>query len=389
MGKIQNIKSLSSYLKIILLSLLLVAGCSQEQDEVQIIISETGEQWVPDEREGVFDVTSKKIKSRTYILTGETDNLNAREELVSQLSNKGFQVWDSIRILPYDLPYHWGLVTLSVASLRTEPSHSAEMSNQALLGTPVKILKQNDDWFYIQTPDRYLAWCEKGALVSLNDHELELWKNSQRVIVTKTQDYITEPTGNRRVCDVVAGCILEKISEDNGNITISLPDNRIGVLSKESVLDFNDWLSRPLPDSAKLVETALSMLGTPYLWGANSTKTLDCSGFTKLIYFLNGVILARDASLQALDGRVIESGYKAYKTGDLLFFGKPGHITHVAMYIGNAEYIHAAGRVKINSLDATSQIYNEYRANSFQKACRIIDSELANGIIPVKDHPWY
>ncbi len=379
------------FLKILVFPVLLLAGCSQNQEEILNIISVTGEHWVPDKREGIFDVSFKKLNGGIYLLQGETDILEAKNEVLEKLTAAGYQVQDSIKLLPNDVPFQWGLASLSVVSLRSEPDHDQELSNQALMGTPVKILKSKDGWLYIQTPDKYLAWGEEGSITPMDEKMLASWRNSKRVIVTSTQDYILDSIGNRRISDVVAGCILQKNSENNKVISVTMPDGRKGLLPRESVLDFDDWSENAVIDSALLTETAFAMIGFPYLWGANSTKALDCSGFTKTIYYLNGVILARDASLQALHGEKIptEGGYKNYQAGDLLFFGRPGHITHVAMYIGNSEYIHSAGHVQINSLEKTHEKYSDYRATSLQSSSRIIGSVGDDGIISVKDHPWY
>jgi cell wall-associated NlpC family hydrolase len=84
----------------------------------------------------------------------------------------------------------------------------------------------------------------------------------------------------------------------------------------------------------------------------------------------------------------ISNDYKNLVPGDLLFFGSPEHITHVAIYKGAGEYIHSSGMVMINSLYPDSSNYIEFRRNSLVKAMRILGSK-DSGIVALKDHPWY
>ncbi|MDX5420442.1 MAG: C40 family peptidase, partial [Hymenobacteraceae bacterium] len=116
------------------------------------------------------------------------------------------------------------------------------------------------------------------------------------------------------------------------------------------------------------------------LWGGTSVKGMDCSGFTKTVFFMNGLVLPRDASQQVHIGELVntDKGWDEMRPGDLLFFGvpakdgKPERVVHVGMWIGgNQEFIHSAGRVRINSMNPSAANHDAYELGRFLRAKRV------------------
>lgn len=90
--------------------------------------------------------------------------------------------------------------------------------------------------------------------------------------------------------------------------------------------------------AAIAVRAALSKLGYPYVYGGKGPDVFDCSGFTSWAWRQAGVSLSSSSSAQATQGTRVS--VSALQPGDILFYGSP--VSHVAMYIGNGEVVHAS-----------------------------------------------
>lgn len=385
-------------LTLILSVSVLLAGCREKaisvnvKGEIDSIVSK----WIPVAEEGIGSFSLIPATGKNYVLKGETNIPGAKDEVVNYLKNAGVAFTDSVVLLPdptkVDKP--WGIVTLSVCNMRGAASHSAELVTQAIMGTPVEILKKEDGWLLIQTPDSYIGWTNDDAIAELSGDELNEWKNSNRIICTTNYGNITDKDGGV-VSDLVYGAILVKTGEKSREYEIVLPDGRKGFIRKDISKDFVTWAKHGDPVPSEMISFARTLLGTPYLWGGTSTKGVDCSGFVKTIYFTNGVILTRDASSQYMYGTEVplETGWKGMTPGDLLFFGSmrdgKKRITHVGMYIGDSEVIHSSGMVKINSLDPQRQNYSKHLDNTLLGAKRFIGAPSGKGNMQVLNHNWY
>ncbi len=374
---------------------LITAGC-EEEPQFEEVIENVRLAHAPDARENVFDVKAEWLGRMKVRLKGEVDNSSLESVLVDSLHEAGFQVTSELDVLPVETPWPWALVNLSVSNIRSSPSHRSELVTQALMGNPVRVLRERGSWVYVQTPDRYLGWAEKSALTGYDQDDFDKWKHSARIIFTETFGYIRDKAEGNIISDITAGAILS-INERSGNfIGVTLPDGRSGIVNGEAAACFEEWSAFALPTGDRILETALKMKGFPYLWGGTSPKGIDCSGFTRIVWFMNGMVIARDASLQARHGSPVDTSYpEELEAGDLLFFRTSADappdspVTHVAIYKGNKEYIHAAGMVAVNSLDSTMDNYSAYRAKTLQSGRRIEPGTEGPGMVPVKEHPWY
>jgi cell wall-associated NlpC family hydrolase len=314
---------------LILMSLTVNLIYSQENNNMETIekiITEVKNKFAPDKRTAIFNIHIENTGNKV-LLTGETTEQNALNELTDKMKNLN-NIELNVKLLPEEKlgAKHLGIINLSVGNIRSKPSHPAELATQTLLGTCVNVFKENDDWYLIQTPDKYIAWLDNDALVLVDEQEQLDWKQSKKIIYSKPYGQVYKEADNKseRVSDIVIGDILKYIKDENGFVNVEFPDGRSGFVEKENCSDYTRWVNDSLLTGETIVKTAKEYLGLPYLWGGTSAKGFDCSGFTKTVYFINGVILPRDASQQVLVGELVDTStdFNKLQPGDLLFFGR-------------------------------------------------------------------
>jgi len=112
----------------------------------------------------------------------------------------------------------------------------------------------------------------------------------------------------------------------------------------------------------RLIETGSRYLGTAYEFGADPDRTdaFDCSSFTKHVFGLFGIELPRSSREQYRAGRAVP--LKEARVGDLVFFhrtGDPSYISHVGIYAGDGQVLHATASQGVTFSDFTSGYWAE------------------------------
>jgi cell wall-associated NlpC family hydrolase len=247
------------------------------------------------------------------------------------------------------------VVLKPVANMHSQPTADADVVSQAILGTPLLVLKESAGWGKVETPDRYSGWMEAACFRVLRDGEAA-YASSGRVAHVESlfANLYREPDAARHapVLTVPFETRLE-VTADPGErwIRIGLPDGRLAWVQRGDVSFAPARLT-----AAELPAFGKRFLGLPYLWGGTSTFGYDCSGFVQMLYRRLGVTLPRDAQPQADWDGFAAVKREELQPGDLVYFGEPGHrITHTAMYLGGGEFIsattHEHPRVRIGRLD--------------------------------------
>ena len=116
---------------------------------------------------------------------------------------------------------------------------------------------------------------------------------------------------------------------------------------------------------AQAAAVALEQVGVPYRYGGNSASGFDCSGLVQYSYARVGMSVPRTTGQQWSAVRTVERS--ELRAGDLLFFSIEGKMSHVGMYVGRNEFVHApsSGRTV-----TTARLDSPYYAKAFLRAGR-------------------
>lgn len=241
-------------------------------------------------------------------------------------------------------------------NVRSGPGINYSVKTSLSPGQVVVLLSQSNGWYKVKLSNGTTGWASSSyvektdtygkSTASLNvrsgpgtNYSIKTaLKNGEIVTITKSSNSWYQIKTNFNITGWVSSKYI--------NITTELPSDNT-----------NNDNSPSESKNEAVVNLARAQLGKPYVWGGNGPNSFDCSGFTRYVY-LNaiGVSLPRVSYEQAKAGTAV--GTSNLKKGDLLHFATvtPGRTTHVGIYIGNNQFIHASGsqtrpdKVKIDSL---------------------------------------
>ncbi|MGZ3865486.1 MAG: C40 family peptidase [Bacteroidia bacterium] len=234
----------------------------------------------------------------------------------------------------------FGICNQSIVPCRKEASHRSEMVSQLLFGDHFTVLEETEEWARIKTAfDDYECW--------ISNKQFQPIKQETFKELDKPQPFSSEPVqlvghlGSNTSFPIVIGSTIPFLK----NKTFVLENQQYEFAGESKTCDEKKI------ERKKIVETAYKFLNAPYLWGGRSQFGIDCSGFTQMVYKLNGMKLLRDAYQQATFGLSLSFVEEA-QAGDLAFFdNEEGKIIHVGIVLDDNKIIHASGQVRIDKID--------------------------------------
>lgn len=233
-----------------------------------------------------------------------------------------------------------GICTLSIVPARKEPSGTSEMVTQLLFGEHYTILEPGEDWLRIKTAfDNYECWINAKQHTKIPESLFQQLEK-QDAIYSNELVQLLHNKSNETHFPVSIGATLPFYKDHStrfDTFDFGFEGSTASLAEKKPVRD--------------LIHSAYLFLNAPYLWGGKSPFGIDCSGFTQMVYKLNGYKLPRDAYQQVELGTPLSFVEEA-EAGDLAFFdNEEGRITHVGILLNNQQIIHASGCVRIDKFD--------------------------------------
>jgi gamma-D-glutamyl-L-lysine dipeptidyl-peptidase len=233
------------------------------------------------------------------------------------------------------------VVIRPVINMYSKPTTSSDVVSQAIYGSNVSRIKSKWHWAQIRTADNYIGWIQLSGVRKLKGEPYATSGSVVRVAqlsaniyrepnVTKHAPLVTIPWESR------LEALPDKVDDNHRWLKVRLPGGSQAFIQNGDVSsDFS-----PLTID-QMIAVAKKFLGVTYTWGGSSDFGFDCSGFTQMLMRQRGIIMPRDADLQAAWNGVSPVNRNDLQPGDLLFFGgSPDKITHTGMYIGNGQFIH-------------------------------------------------
>lgn len=262
-----------------------------------------------------------------------------------------------------------GIVNSDGLRLRASASTDSDILANAAKGDNVVVIRQVGDWYLVDynleigyMSAQYLTFKEREN-VELGYGKINTAAVNMRATPSSEGDLMAQLAMGEKAYIIGLNCGWYKVQYNGmtGYIRSDLME-----LTQAPVSNSQGSYTSV---ASQLVSYAESYMGTPYVWGGTSPSGFDCSGFTKYCYQAFGVNLNRTAAQQLSNGSKVASGDLAI--GDLVFFGNTYSsseaATHVGIYVGNNQFIHAAsGGVKVTSLS------DSYYASRYVGARRII-----------------
>ena len=213
------------------------------------------------------------------------------------------------------------VITHNVTPMRAEPNGSSEQVSQAIWGDNALLLAREGEFIRIRTADAYEGWVWERHLRPFDptiSFEKQIWPLGQQVGQARcvTADFAILRGYSGQAASLISKLVfgtwvqtpLAERPKEAAGVLVQLPTGwrgedagrvEAGYVHADAISSLTDWPFLRVWNGNAACELARRFLGTPYLWGGTTPFGFDCSGFVQRLYSTFGVILPRDAYMQA------------------------------------------------------------------------------------------
>ena len=272
--------------------------------------------------------------------------------------------------------------TTAGLNVRTGPSTSYAKIATLSYGQSVNVLSTSNGWSKINyngstgyVSSQYLQSTKPSSSSSLETSQTVKYVNTTSGLNMRTGP----ATSYAKITTIAYGQSVNVLSTSNGWSKINYSGSTGYVSSQylqstkpSSSSSSNSGSTSVSSSASSVIAYAKTLLGKPYVWGAQGPNSFDCSGFTYYVFKNKaGIVLPRTSSAQSKYGTSVS--WSNLKAGDLMFFdtngANNGQVSHVGLYIGNGQMIHASSsqrKIVITSVNTS------YYKNAFVNARRVL-----------------
>lgn len=262
-----------------------------------------------------------------------------------------------------------GTVTADALRLRSTPATEGEILATVSSGTSVVVLDEAEDGWYKVNYNSVEGYMSGEYLDVATKAETDLGYGKVDADGSTLNMRAGASTSFDSLCSIPSGTVLELEGVYEGWYKVTYAGNTGYVSSDYITITTEPTTASSSALGEQIVALAKQYLGTPYVLGGNGPSSFDCSGFTKYIYAQFGYTLNRTATDQLQNG--VSVSRSELQPGDLVFFkyntSKP--VSHVGIYIGNGEFIHASTNRYVVQID---QMNSGHYDNVYVYARRIL-----------------
>lgn len=268
------------------------------------------------------------------------------------------------------------VVDTAVVNIRKEPTTESAVLGQTTKGQLLTVVSQvatgNEVWYKIELAEKSYGYIREDLITE----DISKINGSGQINASVVNFREEASTDSKAICQISKDAIIT-ITGIEGDWYKAKYNNKDGYVHSEYVKILVSGVtsrsSTSLSKAQKVVQYAKDNLGKKYVWGATGPNSFDCSGLMQYIYKKVGINLNRVSRDQATQGVAVSRSN--LQPGDLLFFrginssSSSTYISHVGIYIGNGEFIHASNPTRGVVQDSLNE---KYYSTHFVKARRII-----------------